>query len=277
MGCCSIGKVVPSDDPVWDGKKWSWAKLKADWRTLKAGDILLISCREGARHKVVGALNSGYWDHVSLVIHGFDRSSWQFDSETENLTALDSANGRDTGPHMLESTREGVHIYNLWTRMTDVEANKYHRQTYSLRRLLGVERTPEFLKQVESFCRQVVGLPYSKLHELALSAFRANPTEDINELHCSELVSLFFKRLGLIPEDARSNNFHPGDFSSNGRKGKYQIDTLMQKKGSGAFLGTQQLIFYEDQDEGHKRKRSHSHDIKAQTSKGKKGKSRIDL
>lgn len=263
MGCCAmhIGKVVAVDAPLWDGKRWSWEDLQTQWRTLKAGDIFLVSCRQGAKHRIIGAWNGGYWDHVAMVVHGFDRSSWQLEPEAEDPKAVDRANALHDGPQLLEATRAGVHIYNMLDRMTDPNAEKFHRETYSVRRLQRVERTPEFLQKIEKICQEVVGAPYSKWHEFALTAMRANPVDCNEELHCAELVALFYKRLGLIKEDIHSNNFQPGDFSSNGRKGQYEIDKLLRKSGSGAHLDSEELVFYQGQNKHHDQRRHESNQV----------------
>lgn len=247
-----VGKKVIPTSANWEGRKWSWQQLQTDWKDFKAGDILLISYRQGAINRFAGAANSGFWDHIAMVIHGFDRSTWQIDPTTEDPLAVDRANALGKGPQLLESTKLGVHAYDLLDRITDFGCHKYKRVAYCVRRLKGIERTPEFYKKVEDLCRKVLGTPYPNFFKMSSAGFRWNAREDYSDMMCSELVAMFYENLALIPTHLHTNNFMPGDFSTDGRETEYKIDTLMKQRiDSEAYLSEQELIVYKGQNKEH--------------------------
>lgn len=255
MGICACkAKIVNHKSGRWDGK-WSWEKLQADWQSLKAGDIILVTYRKGAVNRIVGALNSGYWDHISVVVHGFDRSSWNLKPSAPPW--VDSHNAKDSGPQIMESSRDGTHIYDLLDRLTDPEARKFHRHAFSVRRLEGIERTPEFYKTVEQLVQEVIGNPYSSVVDLALTSIRCNVTKDCKTVHCSQLAALLYQRLGLLPPQINCKKFQPGDFSTYGNRGKFQIDNVLAKHNT-ASLHTEELIFFEGQNDEHDRLRKNN-------------------
>jgi len=279
MGCCANKGDIDPNAPEWMEKKWSHERLKQDWKTLKAGDILLVTYRKGHPNRLIGKSQGSFWDHIGIVVHGFDRSSWHDRIDRWDHNSVDCMDARRAGPQVLESTGAGVHIYNLLERVSDPEGYKYHRICYSLRRLVGVRRNREFYKVVESLCRDTLGKKYSSITNLLSTVLRSHAANDsqpcvvtagrneMKTVHCSQLCALMYQRLGLMSRQYASRNFFPSDFSSTS-EGKYKVDFLMAKV-SNAKLTKEELLFYEGQHEEHDKARLFAKRNKVVPSKSK--------
>lgn len=209
---------------------------------------------------MIGNSQGSFWDHIGIVVHGFDRSSWQCTPHDEP-GAVDCMDARNAGPQLFEASGSGVHIYNLLDRVTDPEGYKSHRICYSLRRLVGVRRNKEFYEVVEKLCRETIGAKYPDLISLLGSALRTHhsneeyrdpskaESDETKGIHCSQLCALLYQRLGLLSTQYSSKNFQPADFSSES-SGQYKVDFLMAKL-SDATLAEEELLFYENQHEEH--------------------------
>ncbi len=75
----------------------------------------------------------------------------------------------------------------------------------------GKMANSEFLKAVVN---KYLNRPYETItSELVLSAFRANTSEDLRSLFCSELTALVLQDLGLLSNVKLADNYVPADFS----------------------------------------------------------------
>ena len=99
----------------------------------------------------------------------------------------------------------------------------------------------EFLKAVVN---KYLNRPYeTNTSELVLSAFRANTSENVKSLFCSELAALVLQDLGLLSSSTLADNYVPADFSMERPKSLKLIGTTLGKEipvqcVSEGFLGT---------------------------------------
>ena len=100
-----------------------------------------------------------------------------------------------------------VHIRDLSNRISDYSGNIFVRPLHSN---VPSEVTMDFMKEY-------IGRPYeniSTLSELLGSVTHTNTEERVENVFCSELVSLFYKKAKIFDDDIISNNVIPAFLSS---------------------------------------------------------------
>ena len=100
-----------------------------------------------------------------------------------------------------------VHIRDLSNRISEYKGNVFVRPLYTS---ISPEVTMDFMTEY-------VGRPYENiktLSELLGSVKHANTEERVENVFCSELVSLFYKKSGVFSNDITSSNVIPAFLSS---------------------------------------------------------------
>lgn len=79
---------------------------------------------------------------------------------------------------------------------------------------LYINRSTPVISKLEDFIKEVRGKRYRITPAKLLSSrvFRAGSEESF---FCSELVASAYKAIGILPEDAVTSKFWPGDFADN--------------------------------------------------------------
>ncbi|MBQ2177227.1 MAG: hypothetical protein II453_19950 [Alphaproteobacteria bacterium] len=96
-----------------------------------------------------------------------------------------------------------VHIRDLSKRLQDFSGNVFVRPMYES---VSSEITMDFMKEY-------LGRPYesiANLKEIVGSVADLNKEERVDNVFCSELVSLFYKKCGVFDDSIISNNVIPG-------------------------------------------------------------------
>jgi len=156
---------------------------------LDAGDVVLFKTI-GTLQSLQRAVTGSRYDHVGLVI----RIPW--------------SSNKPSALHVLESTSDGVHTYQLARRL---RAWHLASAVVVVRQLKNVRRTDSFLTALDSFVSDVDGLPYAiTLGKL----LRREPGASTENFFCSELVAAAYMRVGLLDGERQSATaFYPSDFN----------------------------------------------------------------
>jgi len=150
---------------------------------LEAGDVILISNSEFYTHIAkLGTLS--VWDHIALVV----RKSGEL--------------------YLFEAAPSGV-----FTSLLNERLDYYlEGATLGVRRL-RVQRTPEMMKGLKYFVKEVEGRPYKQNWMDLVRAWQGACTyEDLSSIFCSELVAAALKRK-LLGLEIPSGNYLPVDFA----------------------------------------------------------------
>lgn len=233
--------VTPDDYPGWPG--WDWhdeAQLQKNLVGLEDGDLLLMCCKhsygEWAR-----VLADTKWDHVAIVVRHrprktkvaeteeFKRMSQlraKFPGVDEYHKVSDENVDRDydvsepTGNPLLdteifESTGDGVHIYNLVSRLRDDPKFASRYETIALRKL-NCTRTPEMLEALDEIIAAYRGLPFEQNREELKAALfrRASADRDTRSMFCAELNAECLQAMKVLSDERHSNGYLSCDFSS---------------------------------------------------------------
>jgi hypothetical protein len=108
--------------------------------------------------------------------------------------------------YLLECTLDGVDTYPLIPRL---EAWAAKNTTLVYRSLTGISRTPSMEENMIKFLQAVKGKQYG----LNLIQFGNTAVEEKASFFCSELVAAFYKYMGLLPVDAKTERFFPSTFA----------------------------------------------------------------
>jgi len=157
-----------------------------------SGDILLFRAKNvGA--KLQRSFTGSIYDHVAILLRYNDGE-----------IVLLEATGKD-----------GVGLCRWKTFMRNDWHLLYSKLVY---RHLEVERTEEFISEVEKFVKNVVGKKYkisaSKLFKKKSALVdAASEADQLNTFFCSELVAACYKKLRLLPQELSCATYWPGNFS----------------------------------------------------------------
>jgi len=198
--------------------------------TLETGDVILMRMDDAMGRFLQYALDSPY-NHLAVVVRhaarpgvanerterflqkyafrrkshifcspGYCRcfsSSWEAGFEPSVLSCL---SGR--GVSLLESTGEGIHVYDLAHRLFESYYAGLH-SVVAVRRLRGVANQGD-TPRVETFIQKVRGKLYTtKPEELkAAVGHTAKQDTDKESYFCSKIVAAFYKHMGWLPEDS---------------------------------------------------------------------------
>lgn len=108
---------------------------------------------------------------------------------------------------VLKGISPHVHIHDLGARIKDYEGNIFIRP---LNERIESSRTIGFLNEY-------IGRPYesvSNLKELLGSVKNLNTKERVENIFCSELAAIFYKKMDILKDDIISNNVIPESFGS---------------------------------------------------------------
>jgi len=160
-------------------------------RRLNTGDVLLFSSSEILHPSTITQLFTwSMWDHCATVV----------------LAVV----GGQERLRTLEATMSGVNTYDLNKHTSNWLDNGAH---VGVRRLLNVDRNPEFLQQVHKFISSVKGRPYEQnVLDLVRAAGALNREVHPTSLFCSQLVAAMYQKVGLLAGDVAANNYVPKDF-----------------------------------------------------------------
>ena len=148
------------------------------------------SLTEKAGRAVLRELEDTHRDIISAVHYPFVKASFaieSFGSVGEIMHGI--------APH--------VHIRDLNQRLLDFNGNVFVRPMY---KNVALDVTMDFM-------REYLGRPYESiknLKELIGSVADLNKEERVDNVFCSELVSLFYKKCGVFDSGIISNNVIPG-------------------------------------------------------------------
>lgn len=171
------------------------ASTKIDLGTLcntcDSGDILLFKTH-GLIPSSIRKFTGSKYDHIGVVI----------------VEVLDGG-GREVSFLEASGDQWGVHMHNLRNRLLQwylADASISYRR-------LCCKRDDRFRKLTKSFVDVVQGCKYG----ISFKSFMLNKKDkDPKEKHrffCSELVTAYYKHLGIISRVAKSHNYMPGDFA----------------------------------------------------------------
>eukprot|EP00656_Telonema_subtile_P000051 TRINITY_DN10018_c0_g2_i1.p1 TRINITY_DN10018_c0_g2~~TRINITY_DN10018_c0_g2_i1.p1 ORF type:complete len:366 (-),score=89.72 TRINITY_DN10018_c0_g2_i1:280-1377(-) len=237
--CCRFGiteclkpVVGPQDYPGWPG--WSAAELDTQVDTLGTGDVLLM-CSEHPYGKYARVLGNTVWDHVAVVLKHRPRvkgpprdmhdmykrnpklRSYHKECSAEYCKCFDTSEHNEL--ELLESTGEGVHIYNLKQRLWGATAGSLcaRYKIVAVRRLQDATLSQEDLMRAERFVAEVRGRPFElNDQELRTAIMREQSTAEAwDSMYCAELQGEFLQQLGVVCDSSYlSNEFLPCDFST---------------------------------------------------------------
>jgi len=160
-------------------------------RTCETGDILLFQT-PGFIPSSIRKITNGKYDHVGVIIVKV------FDGGGREVCFLEAS-----------GDRWGVNNHNLRTRLQEwwlADARICHRR-------LRCARDERFRDRTNDFIAKVQGLKYGwSIKSLVLNT-KDQQTGDKSKFFCSELVTAFYKHVGLIQSSAKSHNYMPGDFA----------------------------------------------------------------
>ncbi len=167
----------------------------------QTGDLILFAGKGGIS-STIKWFSGSKWSHVGMavVLPGCDVVLlWE-------STMISDLKEFDTGKLV-----KGVRLVVL------SEAVQKYEGEIAIRHLT-VNRTPKMLDDLWKFRDLVRNRPYEESAlELIRAAydgpFGAN-VEDLSSIFCSELVAESYQVMGLLSEDVPSNEYTPGDFSS---------------------------------------------------------------
>lgn len=171
---------------------------------LGTGDLVLFSGKGGLSAGIKWATGSP-WSHIAMVYSISEHDMvllWEATTPT-NVADVNTGEPRD-----------GVQMVPLSDRL-----RKYNGDFAF--RLLDLDVTGEMLTALQRFRSEVKARPYEKDKiELVKAAYDGpfgKNQEDLSSLFCSELIAEAYQRMGLLPfapNDKPSNEYVPGDFSS---------------------------------------------------------------
>ena len=181
---------------------------------IKTGDLILFS-GNFTSSKVIKFFSKSKWTHIGIVI--------KF-TEPFNYVALwesDAAIG-------------GVQLTNLFARV-----KKYQGES-AIRHLEDVQLTQNNLEDLKLLREQLKLRPYQTNKWEMLRAcwdfgfyFGREQKRNLDSLFCSELVAETLQRLEILDPTISSNEFTPGDFSTENQnlpmlKGKYGPEIYLE-------------------------------------------------
>ena len=218
--------------------------------TLQTGDVLLSRLDDDMGQFIQFSMDSP-WSHAGVVLRlGASHAGGTPNEKTEDLLkrfpfrrrshkfcapgycrCFDWGGGafaasclKCEGVLVLESTGEGIHVYDL--------AHRYFESAFSSRiralavRRVSVERTPYDAARAADFCRAVRGSLYSTvrdelkeavsyhLADEAGAARRDDAAKDPSHF-CSKVSYSFFQHMGWCDDERNPSTVMPSDFASN--------------------------------------------------------------
>lgn len=169
-------------------------------KEIDTGDILLFS-GTGPISNGIKAGSLSKWSHVGVAIYS---------PELDVLLAYQS-----TTLSKIKDYTDGIHKQGVQVNLLSDVLNTYKGEVAV--RNLDVHRTPEMLRVLSYFRREMKGRPYEQSKIELIKSVYDGPfgvnIEDLSSLFCSELVAELYQRWGLISEDIPSNEFVPANFA----------------------------------------------------------------
>jgi len=176
-------------------------------RTCETGDILLFKTA-GFIPSSIRKITSAKYDHIGVII----------------VKAPDGG-GREVCFLEASGDHWGVNNHDLRTRLQEwwlADAIVCHRR-------LRCVRDERFRYRTNDFIGKVQGLKYGwSIKSLVLNT-KDQQTVNKSKFFCSELVTAFYKHLGLIQSSAKSHNYMPGDFAEKGAGARLNlVDAVLE-------------------------------------------------
>jgi len=118
----------------------------------------------------------------------------------------------------------GVQLVPLNWWLFDNEKYYGSRMYTVVRMLVSPNNQSKNFPELEEWLFSMAQTLYeTKKADLMKSVMKANRTEDLSTVFCSELVAATFKKIGLLPDKTVSSNMLPRDFASGTYKSKLHV------------------------------------------------------
>merc|ERR1712216_346323 len=203
---------------------------------LEDGDILLC-CSSHSYGEYARVLAKSKFDHVAVVVrhrprlrpqdrrdHAKEFEQWPKLQSYHKVSQPDRDRDYDasapTGDplddlELLESTGDGVHVYNLVSRLRDDTTIAERYKVIALRKI-KVQRTAAMLAGLDEFIAAVRDTPFEQNRDELQAAVMRDRTleEDWSSMFCAEVAAEALQQMGLVSEERHSNEYLPCDFSS---------------------------------------------------------------
>merc|ERR1719419_1065266 len=96
-------------------------------------------------------------------------------------------------------------------------------------RRLQCLRDKKFKEQTNSFVDKVMGSKYGFSFKSMVLNLKDIQPEDKSKFFCSELVTAFYKHLGLLKKNVKSHTYMPGDFAARGSGARLNlVDAILE-------------------------------------------------
>jgi hypothetical protein len=185
---------------------------------LDSGDVLLFG-GDSRLSRGIKRFTHCSWSHVALVARP---------NASGPLLLWEATLDTDLPDVMTHQIKAGVKLNLLEHWIT------YYAGETAIR-TLQVERTETMRDALLAFYEETHNRPYEqKRLELLRAGRRRNRAKDLSSFFCSELVAEAYQRMRLLPPKPPSNDYTPGDFSS---ERKTPLPLLF-----GAALGPEVLV-----------------------------------
>lgn len=181
------------------------------------GDILLFRGTEGFS-KLIKVSSISIFSHVMMVVR---------EPSEDVRKAYGISKDEKEKVFVFESDSEieqheggGVQLIPLrkWIELTQTYYHDNKDTLLCWRKLVDFDLKP-VEKEFDEFLISMAGKFYKKNKtQLAKALFEWNKKEDLESIFCSELVAAAYKVMKLIPQNKKSNNYVPRDFTSSLRK-----------------------------------------------------------
>ena len=157
----------------------------------EVGDIILFNT-DRFLCSIQRAVTFSSFDHVGVIVR-------------ERIPGPGGRGSLSRHLYLLECTLDGVDTYPLIPRLEAWAA----KNTTLVYRSLLIDRTREMNQHMIKFLQAVKGKQYG----LNLIQFGNTAVEEKASFFCSELVAAFYKYMGLLPVDAKTERFFPSTFA----------------------------------------------------------------
>jgi hypothetical protein len=178
----------------------------------EVGDIILFRT-PGIVSSSYRAIIDGDWDHIGIMCANLKCMIAHIFFVRVNPPFIGQGGKIDGNSlQILESTKEGVNMYNLKNRLRSW--NQYYPGIRIGYRKLVCARNPEFLDAVQVFVNKVKGSRYG----FSISNFRLKTSRDDEEnpekaeYFCSELVAKLYKHAKILVSEKASCTYLPRKF-----------------------------------------------------------------
>ena len=174
---------------------------------MDTGDIILFHNKHLAS-QATKMFTMSQWDHIGVVLR------WA-----------------DNGLKLFEATSNGVGLFNLAARLEFLHSST----KMAVRRLSGVQRTPEMLQALDGFIQMMRGRHYKKrigvLVKAAVSSEKeTKDDEDLSSVFCSELVIASYQKMRIMSDKFAAKAFLPKDLADKDNFVELEGEAKLERK-----------------------------------------------